>query len=158
MDKIITAPLCNKCNTPKYLGFSSRKKEGEYRCKNCLKKHYRTHVEKYQRHTDKNQVERIRRWRKTAKGKLLSRKIARKLNLKKYGLTADDYSEMLKAQNGKCAICKKPDKTRNLAIDHCHLTGKIRGLLCAKHNMGLGYFDDSISILKEAIEYLKTYL
>lgn len=85
-------------------------------------------------------------------------------NLKKhYGLTVEQYSTMHEAQNGVCAICKLPEsavvsksgKKRRLAVDHCHTTGKIRGLLCSLCNRGLGAFKDSAANLQSAIEYLK---
>jgi hypothetical protein len=65
-----------------------------------------------------------------------------------YGLTRDDYNAMLASQDGVCFICrlaeraKKTGQTpRNLAVDHCHATGKIRGLLCTKCNGNLGWFE-----------------
>lgn len=76
---------------------------------------------------------------------------------KNYGITLDQYYALEKLQDGVCAICKKPNtckKTNRLYVDHCHATGKVRGLLCMKCNTGLGYFDDNISKLREAIEYL----
>lgn len=54
-----------------------------------------------------------------------------------------------------CAICGAEPSTRALAIDHCHDSGKIRGLLCTRCNIGLGYFKDSIENLTKAIEYLE---
>ena len=70
----------------------------------------------------------------------------------KYNITIYDYKTMLLAQNNKCAICSETDK---LCVDHCHKTGKVRGLLCKKCNSGLGYFKDSIEFMSKAIEYLK---
>lgn len=59
--------------------------------------------------------------------------------------------------NATCAICKKHKSnfTRALAVDHCHTTGKIRGLLCTNCNRALGNIKDSIDNLKNAIEYLE---
>jgi hypothetical protein len=64
---------------------------------------------------------------------------------------------MLKDQNGTCKICKtntSGTKRGNFAVDHCHKTGKIRGLLCSNCNVGLGYFDDSVELMEEAKQYL----
>ena len=61
---------------------------------------------------------------------------------------------MLKSQKSRCLICKKIDK---LVIDHCHKTGKVRGLLCHCCNAGIGMFEDNIEILDKAKEYLKIY-
>jgi len=73
-----------------------------------------------------------------------------------YGITLAQYNEMLEAQDYKCAICGNEDEVegRRLAIDHCHTTGKIRGLLCGKCNRGLGLFYDNTTALAKAIEYL----
>lgn len=85
----------------------------------------------------------------------------RRYNLNKYGITEEIYSDMLAAQNHKCKICGCSDMTSNrgnkLHIDHDHSTGKVRGLLCAKCNTGLGAFKDNIAVLYEAISYLQYY-
>jgi len=79
----------------------------------------------------------------------------------KYGLTIDDYQTMWDNQNGVCAICERPETvTRNervclLAVDHCHTTGKVRGLLCARCNSMLGQAQDSTGTLLNAIIYLQ---
>lgn len=73
-----------------------------------------------------------------------------------YGLTLEQYEAMYAAHKGVCAICKNPEpKGRSLHIDHCHETGKIRGLLCSHHNHLLGFAQDSILILESAIMYLQ---
>ena len=78
----------------------------------------------------------------------------RKLN---FGLTSEEFIKMFEQQNGLCKICGVDGKSvkRNLAVDHCHSTGKIRGLLCSKCNTRLGQFNDSIIILENSIKYLK---
>jgi hypothetical protein len=79
----------------------------------------------------------------------------------KYGITLEEYDQMLKAQNGKCAICgtrKSGNKqTNRLAVDHDHETGFIRGLLCSACNSGLGNFKDKTQFLAKAILYLETH-
>ena len=80
---------------------------------------------------------------------------------KRFGITLDDYIDMLDAQNGGCAICGTKDNGRYkyLAVDHCHKTNNIRGLLCTNCNRGLGMFQDSPSLLTYAEKYLtKAYL
>jgi len=58
---------------------------------------------------------------------------------RKYGITVEQYNQMLLAQNNTCKICKNTCKSgKNLAVDHCHTTGKVRGLLCATCNVNLG--------------------
>jgi hypothetical protein len=83
--------------------------------------------------------------------------------LRKFKITLDEYNEMLVNQNYICAICGKPEtdidprsnKPFALALDHCHQTNKIRGLLCSKCNKSLGGFNDNIELLQSAIDYLK---
>lgn len=74
---------------------------------------------------------------------------------KAYGLSIDDYEKLILEQNGVCAICSRLPNGRNLSVDHNHVTGKIRGLLCLPCNTMLGMANDSIDILIKAIEYLK---
>lgn len=74
---------------------------------------------------------------------------------REYGLTPEDYTAILKAQGGKCAICRAAPKRKSLAVDHDHNTGEVRGLLCGPCNTGLGRFGDSIEGLMKAIEYLQ---
>lgn len=76
----------------------------------------------------------------------------------KFGISEVDFEIMLNKQNSRCAICGSTDPDNNwakfLVIDHCHKTHRIRGLLCARCNRGLGYFKDSSEILRKAAEYL----
>ena len=75
--------------------------------------------------------------------------------LKRYGLTLDQYDEMLARQNGRCAICLRfPEATNKMHVDHCHVTGKIRGILCRSCNWALGQFREDRYSLSRAIEYL----
>lgn len=73
---------------------------------------------------------------------------------RQYSLTIEEYKEMLDTQGGVCYICKTTPKKR-LVVDHCHITRKIRGLLCGHCNTGLGYFQDDPARLQRAIEYLE---
>lgn len=74
---------------------------------------------------------------------------------RKYGLTEENYKKLSNNQNNVCAICEKECSTgRNLAVDHCHETGKIRGLLCRNCNVGISLFKDSSNLLKKAAHYL----
>ena len=70
----------------------------------------------------------------------------------RYGLTKEEYDELMKATN--CRICKCPFKDSTPHIDHNHETGKIRGVLCGSCNKGLGLFKDNPVILSSAIKYL----
>ena len=73
---------------------------------------------------------------------------------KQFKITSDDFNNLLKQQNHQCAICKTSQSEQHFDIDHCHKTGKVRGLLCRSCNMGLGYFKDSPFLLNQAATYL----
>lgn len=82
--------------------------------------------------------------------------------MRKYGLTPEAFAAMVEAQDGKCAICRQPEtaldaKTqapKALAVDHCHDSKKVRGLLCWRCNTTLGKVEDSTVLLGEMIAYL----
>jgi spore coat polysaccharide biosynthesis predicted glycosyltransferase SpsG len=73
----------------------------------------------------------------------------------KYGLTVDQYKDMILAQNNKCAICETDMK--ETFIDHNHDTGIVRGVLCRHCNLALGHVFDSKDILSKAINYLNCH-
>lgn len=83
--------------------------------------------------------------------------------MRNFGLTIEDYERMLDEQGHVCAICKKPEtatrdgKVRGLAVDHCHKTGAIRGLLCNACNSGLGYFNDNTNAINRAADYIERH-
>ena len=90
----------------------------------------------------------------------------RESNLKtKYGLTREQYDEILKTQGNGCAVCGSVDsnqkpyggdgKSFELHVDHCHESGKVRGILCSSCNSGLGRFKDDPALLLNAINYLQ---
>jgi hypothetical protein len=70
-----------------------------------------------------------------------------------YGLTEEEFEALSQKQSRQCAICRQVPNER-LAVDHDHLTDEVRGLLCRKCNCGLGFFSDSRSLLRAAIDYL----
>jgi Recombination endonuclease VII len=70
-----------------------------------------------------------------------------------YGISAAEYDALLAKQGGVCAICRKRSKGR-LCVDHCHLTGTVRGLLCSACNVALGYLKDDQASLVAALAYL----
>lgn len=77
---------------------------------------------------------------------------------KKYGMSESAYEVMLKEQKNNCAICSKHSASgKKLGVDHNHRTGKVRGLLCAPCNFGIGQFKEDIEILKSAIAYLEKH-
>jgi len=103
--------------------------------------------------------ERVRAQREAAKADGRRREQTRRSHLKqKYGMTTEQYDEMLAAQGGGCAICGRPPRPDiSLHVDHDHATGAIRGLSCFRCNNALGDFDDDISLLESAVRYLHAH-
>lgn len=89
-----------------------------------------------------------------------------RISMKKhYGITVEQYLEMHDKQGGVCAVCgcaessvdPRTKRVRRLAVDHCHDTGKIRGLLCSSCNTAIGQMKDDVRILSSAISYLQKH-
>ncbi len=76
---------------------------------------------------------------------------------RQFGITLETYLEMLNSQGGCCAICSRPPNGKSLAVDHCHKTGLIRGLLCNGCNVGIGHLQDDPEVLARALAYLKRH-
>jgi len=73
---------------------------------------------------------------------------------KKYNVSTDHVMSMLRSQDGKCGICAK-DLNESLHVDHCHVTGKVRGLLCNNCNVGIGLLGDTVEAIEAALRYLR---
>lgn len=94
------------------------------------------------------------KWRNENPEKM--RVIYRKCQLKRFGLTIEEFNALADAQGGVCAICGgPPQKNKSLAVDHCHETGIVRGLLCQKCNRAIGWLGDSLPALERATDYLR---
>lgn len=88
----------------------------------------------------------------------LMRRIQRRNDLKRmYGITPEEYDALLEKQGGGCGVCGATENPPHgyLSVDHCHSTGAVRGLLCNKHNLGIGHFGDDPDELRQAIAYLE---
>lgn len=145
--------FCSRCEIKKDLiQFSKDKGQSSGlrpECKDCVKKYYRENKKsinkKHKEYRDSHKAER------------------RKQDLKnKYNITLNQYNKLVEDQKGVCEICKLPEtrkgnnrKIKRLSVDHCHKTGKVRGLLCQKCNSVLGYVDENKSILNNMIIYLE---
>ncbi len=117
-------------------------------------------------HKDLNKrTEYFRQYRKTHKDLMLkhSRKyetahkneIADRKLQSKYGLTLEQFNQMSLNQQNKCLICTE---IKRLSVDHCHLTNKVRGLLCTECNLAIGLLKDNMNTLHRAMNYLATKL
>src|SRR3954463_3846538 len=103
-----------------------------------------------------SEIERQARYKADGRREKVSRKSALK---KKFGITPEQYGEMLLQQGGVCAICRVGTtclRGHTMPVDHDHKTGKVRGLLCGTCNSLLGYAKDDPAVLKSAIQYLST--
>ncbi len=130
-----TERICRSCELVKSLNEFNKSHKGsqgrQSRCRNCcsLDSHRRNQSNKDHR---------------------------RSIKLKnRYGITLIDYKFMEKSQEYCCKICDQEFEEDIMHVDHCHSTGKVRGLLCPMCNKGLGHFKDDILRMKRAVEYLK---
>jgi Recombination endonuclease VII len=129
--------VCQECGVSYTLGVeSSQHKYCSIKCRNSWQN---KHAGKRYRNSEHG--------KRTIKGWRLSRE---------FGISHEIYDEMLSKQNNSCAICLRTSPTGyGWHVDHCHTTKKVRGLLCSKCNQGLGLFEDSLTSLRKAIEYLE---
>lgn len=130
-------------------------------CKACFK------VQAKGRYDSAEAVARVKRWRAENKERFDAyqaeyrnrperKRAMRDLHFRaKYGLTADEVDELLAAQGGVCAICgERPEREASMHVDHCHDTGRIRGLLCSRCNHAIGLLREDPALFARAAEYL----
>ena len=155
---------------------AKKEKDGfQYHCIDCSKKY---HAKRYVEQKDKLKVQ-LKKYKVENKEKLeiasllwkknnpdKVKKYQRTSNLRKnFGLSMDEYEQMVLKQNNLCAICEKAEtfihhqtkEPARLAVDHCHATGKVRKLLCKNCNTALGLFKDDIAVIGNAAQYLKDH-
>ena len=128
--------ICTDCGTNPVVSLRQRKR---YRCHDCTNKE-----RKRQYAADRiNRLAQARQYQ--------------------FGITPDMYDALVTAQNGCCAICGAPETrsrdgiTNQLAVDHDHMTGELRGLLCNRCNMGLGCLRESEAVLAGALAYIQVH-
>lgn len=114
-------------------------------------------METQQRNSDPLHVEYQRNWRQANPDKM--RAIKRRSDQRlRYGFAPGDYEALLTAQDGKCAACKTTDpgpRRVHFDVDHCHTSGKVRGLLCHPCNKALGFARDDPAVLRLLADYLE---
>lgn len=115
---------------------------------------YRSNIRYYQKECKECCKDRKYAWSKTQEGKDSGTRTKLKA---RFGITVEQYNEMLVQQQYLCAICDRHEHifTKKLAVDHCHTTGTIRGLLCRHCNLALGNMEDIPSRLRAAADYLE---
>lgn len=127
----------------------------QWRAKNGDK--VREHSAKWRENNKEHQKELTRQWR-IANKERHAENMRRHAYKKLYGITIEQYEDMLDAQGYACALCLKDiddNGGKEFDVDHCHTTGKVRGLLCRDCNRALGLFQDSPTLLERAAQYLR---
>lgn len=142
---------CKKCMTQAALDWRARhpEKKDEYREKGneCNRKRYATDPVRRQGVKDN-----ARKWKEAQPPEKISRMTRNARLLREYGISQADFERMAAEQNHRCLICHKE---KDLAVDHCHRTGVVRGLLCHNCNKGIGHFFEDVETIKRAIEYIE---
>jgi len=153
---VYSAKRCPRCGVVK--GENEYRRSGTHfapYCKLCYAEYLKEarkswSVERRQREYNTKEV-----WRtQHGKDKNLS-----SIYTRKFGISLVEYEDLFKSQKGCCAICGRPQSEykRRFAVDHDHVTGEVRALLCCYCNQGLGHFRDSLELLEKAAGYLKDH-
>lgn len=144
---------CTKCKRTKNLSCfynSSSSPDGKKgTCKLCCSRMEKSWRDRNRERINKNN----REWRKKNKEQH-NRNVRSSYLKRRYGLSLEEYESMLSSQGNSCAVCSGQSQYEMFDVDHCHETGKVRGLLCRKCNTALGLFRDSVDVLQRAIDYL----
>lgn len=124
--------LCTKCCEYKDSSEFYKNKENNTYCRPCVRDRKRQY---YQANIDAYKNSKL---------------------LRNFGINLSQYNQLFTEQEGCCAVCKKHqiNFSRALAVDHCHTTGKIRGLLCGNCNRAIGLLQDSSTVVAQAALYL----
>ena len=147
--------ICTKCKQEKSLSeFYKHKRYKDGHCHTCKSCAYKQQKEyRQQPKIAENRKQYYKEYIKTHKEQY--KKTQRKSHLgRTFGITPEDYDQMVKDQNNLCAVCGKPEtmmrngKPIALSVDHNHETGEIRGLLCFLCNSRLAYLEDMDFVLK----------
>ena len=149
---------CGGCKTYKAkneFNKSKHKKDGlATQCRKCVSARHRAWYAKNKKRKDARTKDWYHRNKDRAKDNHLKYK---------FGISLEEYNQMLKDQGGVCAICQKMEtakdgrsgKTRALAVDHCHATGRVRGLLCCRCDHLVGCVGDTEESLARVLQYLQ---
>ena len=152
---------CKGCATDKPLsGFykNPQRKGGlDYYCKVCSSEKKKAIYTKQRADDLAGFIARRREYVGRYKSKHPDRIVAqdRRAGLRRYGITEEDFDRMSSEQGGVCAVCKKTEPGKRLAVDHDHKTGAVRGLLCSICNKAIGCLGDSVEGLMVAVSYLE---
>lgn len=137
---LLTTKICKRCKTDKALeDFARGRSNGSHAwCKSCMAEYQITYKEKKGRDYFKNYN-----------------------YMAQYGITLEEAKELLVSQSNACALCEKevswlPGFSASAHVDHCHSTGKVRGILCGSCNTALGKLGDSVQSITKVLKYLES--
>lgn len=153
---------CNGCDTTKELSEFGKDRHTPdglcWKCKDCRNAYLREYNKKNPEIIKKIR-ENNKKWRQEYYKRPEIQRKNRNAQLKKdYGISLEEYENILESQGGVCAICSGDEisnRNRFLCIDHCHDSNKIRGILCNRCNRAIGLFKDNPEILMKATKYLE---
>ena len=135
------------CSTCKELKSPELMSKSTYYCKDCDS----ARTKEWYLNNKNRACKKSREWHANNKDRVADKRLKRR-----FGISLKQYNELNKKQQGLCAICSKECFSGNkLAVDHCHRTGEVRGLLCRKCNQGLGLLGDTLESIKITLEYLE---
>ena len=146
---MIATKTCSQCK--KLLPVSNFYKNDKGRCRSdCIECSAERNKKYYAKNKNKTAAVN-KKWAEKNKEKIQDTKVKRK-----FGITLEEKKKLFEEQGSVCAICKCTENkiTRDWDVDHCHITGKVRGVLCSNCNRGLGLFQDEQQNLLRAAEYL----
>jgi len=126
-------------------------KKKEWRLKNIDR--LREAERQYRSDNKDKRYEYHKQWKRDNPERLAIIETRRRLK-KNYNMTIEDYESLLLSQSGRCAICFTLPGDQKLVVDHCHKTNTVRGLLCSSCNRGIGLLQDSLLVVRSAVEYL----
>lgn len=143
-----TCPKCKQTKELDRFGFTKTTNKHNSWCKDCTNIKNREYRKKYPERAKEQRI----RHRTKHPDRIKSSDLKYE-----YGITLEEYNALCSQQNNACKICNNACRPgRPLSVDHCHKTNKVRGLLCAKCNQGLGLFDDNVDKLIAAASYLRS--
>jgi len=119
------------------------------------KEEQRAHTKKYYEEHKESCYASLKKWRKKNRHKVKEQNKKSKLKMK-YGLTIEQRQQIYLNQNGCCACCGKAIPYEEINTDHNHKTGKVRGLICQRCNIGMGFLDN-LDFMEKALQYQKLH-
>lgn len=137
--------LCNPCNNAKAKRY--RERHGDK-----LRAATRRRLAAYRERNRESWRARMNAWAAANRDRVRGYALKRR-----YGITLDQYRDLLKKQGGRCAVCRQLKK-RTLHVDHDHGTGEVRGLLCDHCNRLLGFLGDTLPKMRKRVAVLEAYL